>query len=239
MRISTRVGAHGCSNSGFNTPIGNSLAFNIQLQPQALLEVVYGGPSCESGRVLIRAGQVVQNGAALTATQVAQLPQIYVTPTTATAASVLAGSYTVMLADAAALGNPDAQGDYRRASVPDGRALTLADFLANGVKAASQPTGSNLTFPLSLTTGVQTQYAGPGPAAGEGPHRYAWLLFQQPSSFRAQSGVSSPGHWNVTSYVTQSGLGNLIAASFFTGACIERPALTRQFRTVRPRTRSP
>ena len=78
--------------------------------------------------------------------------------------------------------------------------------------------------PLVNLVGVDTSdaanYAGPGPAAGEGPHRYAWLLFAQPAAFHAPAGLnapnSAPGHWNVTSYVGTSGLGNLVAASFFT-----------------------
>ena len=62
--------------------------------------------------------------------------------------------------------------------------------------------------------------AGPGPIAGTGIHRYAWLLFSQPSNFSAPANLStpgvSPGHWYVNEYVVNSHLGALVAASFFT-----------------------
>ena len=62
--------------------------------------------------------------------------------------------------------------------------------------------------------------AGPGPIAGTGIHRYAWLLFSQPSNFSAPANLStagvSPGHWSVNDYVVNSRLGALVAASFFT-----------------------
>lgn len=62
--------------------------------------------------------------------------------------------------------------------------------------------------------------AGPGPIAGTGIHRYAWLLFSQPSNFSAPANLStpgvSPGHWYVNEYVVNSRLGALVAASFFT-----------------------
>ena len=55
-------------------------------------------------------------------------------------------------------------------------------------------------------------------AAGEGPHRYAWLMFQQPASFNAAAtqGLNAPGHWQVQQFVQQANLGSLVAASFFT-----------------------
>jgi len=49
--------------------------------------------------------------------------------------------------------------------------------------------------------------------------RYAWMMFEQPSSFTAPEGLSAagtaPSHWSVNSYVQQTGL-QLVAASFFT-----------------------
>ena len=45
-------------------------------------------------------------------------------------------------------------------------------------------------------------------------------MFEQPSTFAAPANLSTsgtaPGHWNVQSYVQESGLGALIAAAFFT-----------------------
>lgn len=64
-----------------------------------------------------------------------------------------------------------------------------------------------------------TSYAGPGPLANSGQHRYAWMLFLQPDDFNEPQGLSdegtAPGHWNVSQYVQQTGL-TLVAASFFT-----------------------
>ena len=77
---------------------------------------------------------VVSNGQALTADDVANAPTVYVTPTTSTASSFASGNlFTLMLADIAALGNPDPQGDYRH-------------FLMNGVSQTGQASSSNLTF---------------------------------------------------------------------------------------------
>ena len=58
-------------------------------------------------------GQVLSNGQALTAAQVGALPTITVVPSTAAASNFTNARFTVMLADAAALGNPDRQGFYR------------------------------------------------------------------------------------------------------------------------------
>jgi len=179
------------ANSGLATPIGNSLALGQQLNPQALLTVVYGSTT-------------VSNGAALTQAQVASQPRIYVTPTAAVPSGTL---FTLMLADFAAIGNPDPQLEYRH-------------YLANGVAATTGSSASNLTFVPTAGT-VITAYAGPGPAAGEGAHRYAWLMFQQPTSgFTPPANLSTagtaPGHWNLPAYISATNLGAPIAASFFT-----------------------
>ncbi|KEI37928.1 uncharacterized protein L969DRAFT_95778 [Mixia osmundae IAM 14324] len=182
--------------SGFVTPIGNSLSFGIDFTPEALLTVVY--PQ----------GAVV-NGHPYTATEVAELPSFTLLPASGQA-STLTGSdarYTLMLADAAAIGDPDPQGDYRHFLV---NYLTLNGTAAADGSIAFNPSAGN----------VVTNYAGPGPNAGEGAHRYAWLMFSQPSAFAAPTNLttpnSGPGHWYVQSYVQSTGLGSLIAASFFT-----------------------
>ncbi|KAI9636046.1 phosphatidylethanolamine-binding protein [Dioszegia hungarica] len=64
-----------------------------------------------------------------------------------------------------------------------------------------------------------TDYAGPGPAAGSGSHRYVVLLYAQSSSFRPPANLSTAGvglaTWNLQSYVDASGLGPLVAANYF------------------------
>lgn len=97
-------------------------------------------------------------------------------------------------------------------------------------------TGATVGANGALNPGtVVTQYAGPGPvsltsvaeradrtqAAGEGPHRYAWLLFQQPASFNAAAtqGLNAPGHWQVQQFVQQANLGSLVRGASRSHAC--------------------
>ncbi|CAD6571672.1 MAG: hypothetical protein CYPHOPRED_004538 [Cyphobasidiales sp. Tagirdzhanova-0007] len=178
--------------NGFDAPIGNSLSFGIPLQAVAELSIVYNG-------------SVLTNGQALSAAQVADKPSISVIPV-AGANITSSMNFTLMLADASALGNPDAEGDYRH-------------FLANDVHAPDSYNASANSFEPTNGT-VITYYSGPGPLVGTGAHRYAWLMFVQPSNFSAPANLSTagvaPSHWDVQSYVQQSGLGSLIAAAFFT-----------------------
>ena len=67
---------------------------------------------------------------------------------------------------------------------------------------------------------VVTNYAGPGPLLNTSKHRYAWMLFAQSSKFATPANLSAagtaPGHRYVSKYVASRGLGDLVAASFFT-----------------------
>ncbi|GAA5932956.1 hypothetical protein JCM3775_005275 [Rhodotorula graminis] len=178
-------------NSGFDE--GGNAGFDIELEAKALLTVVYPGAG------------IIENGQAYSVDQVSEAPQLYVTPSQDTAAWFNSSSrYTVALADASSLGDPDSEGNYRH-------------FLVNGLTGAA-PTSGNLTFMPEGGTAV-TNYAAPGPIAGTGPHRYAFLMFAQPESFTAPSNLSAagtaPGHWYVENYVEETGL-QLVAASFFT-----------------------
>ncbi|KAK4703596.1 hypothetical protein P7C70_g2625, partial [Phenoliferia sp. Uapishka_3] len=171
-------------NSGLAST--SNTGFGVPLKATALLTIEYGFGT-------------ISNGAAYT------VDQVFVTPTNSTASSFTSSSlYTLTLADAASLGDPDVEGNYRHFLVNG-----LTGAAASGANETFEPTGGN----------VITAYAAPGPIAGTGPHRYAWLLFSQPSSFAAPANLSSTtaaSHWNVSSYVSSSGLGDLIAASFFT-----------------------
>lgn len=126
------------------------------------------------------------------------------TPSSSSISSFNASSaYTLMLADASSLGDPDAQGNYRH-------------FLANNLTGAAPTSGNNSFEPVDGT--AVTSYAAPGPLAGTGPHRYAWLLFEQPADFAPPANLSTAGtasgHWYVSSYVQQTGI-RLVAASYF------------------------
>ncbi|GAA5888091.1 hypothetical protein JCM16303_001501 [Sporobolomyces ruberrimus] len=178
------------ANSGFN--LSTNAGFGLNLDAKALLTVVYGFGA-------------VENGQEYSVDQVTDAPEIYVTPAQDTAAWFNSTSrYTLTLADASALGDPDAEGNYRH-------------FLANSETGAAA-SGDNLTFTPADGT-VITSYAAPGPLSGSGTHRYAWLLFAQPEGFSAPQDLSTagtaPSHWSVNSYVQQTGL-QLVAASFFT-----------------------
>ncbi|KAM0755678.1 PEBP-like protein [Meredithblackwellia eburnea MCA 4105] len=179
-------------NSGLAT--NPNTGFGVPLKSVALLSVEYPFG-------------IVQNGQPYTVDQVATAPTVYITPSNASASTSFTATndYTLILADASSLGDPDTRGNYRH-------------YLANydtGIAA----TGANLTFTPN-SGNVVTPYTAPGPIAGTGPHRYAWLLFAQPSTFAAPSDLAAPGTaagvWNVSTYVQQSGLGDLLAASFFT-----------------------
>lgn len=63
--------------------------------------------------------------------------------------------FTLMLADASAVGQADPEGDYRH-------------YLSNSISGGA--TMDNLTFALGNGT-VITSYAGPGPLANSGVHR--------------------------------------------------------------------
>lgn len=95
------------------------------------------------------------NGETYSNTSVAEQPSISVTP--ADAATFNSSSrYTLTLADASSLGDPDTEGNYRH-------------FLANSLTGVA-PTSGNQSF---SPTGGQTitYYAAPGPLPGTGPHR--------------------------------------------------------------------
>ncbi|GAA5841741.1 hypothetical protein JCM9279_003089 [Rhodotorula babjevae] len=178
-------------NSGFDE--GGNAGFDIELEAKALLTIVYPGAG------------IIENGQAYSVDQVSDAPEVYVTPSQDTVAWFNSTSrYTLALADASSLGDPDSEGNYRH-------------FLVNGLTGAA-PTSGNLTFMPEGGTAI-TNYAAPGPIAGTGPHRYAFLMFAQPESFTAPSNLSSagtaPGHWYVENYVEETGL-QLVAASFFT-----------------------
>jgi phosphatidylethanolamine-binding protein (PEBP) family uncharacterized protein len=164
--------------------------FGLDLNAEAVMTVTYGS-------------QVIDLGQDYAATAVANLPTISLSPGSTSDINTTA-TYTLMLADANPLGGPDPQGNYRH-------------YLQNGATVS----GSENNFTLSTSSGtVVTSYAGPGPLVNSGTHRYGWMLFEQPSSFQAPANLSTAntgaGHWYVHEYVQSSGLGSLIAASFFT-----------------------
>jgi len=72
---------------------------------------------------------------------------------------------------------------------------------------------------LSGTTAPVIKYAGPGPAAGSGAHRYTLLFFAQPTNFVAPStpaAGSSVTMIDFPTYLKNANLGNPLAGNYFT-----------------------
>ncbi|KAL1409629.1 hypothetical protein Q8F55_003625 [Vanrija albida] len=71
---------------------------------------------------------------------------------------------------------------------------------------------------LNGTTIVE--YAGPAPPSGDGPHRYVFLLFNQPSDFAAPAGFNNTNtpvqnNFDLAEYQTNAKLGDVVAANYF------------------------
>ncbi|KAH9977127.1 phosphatidylethanolamine-binding protein [Lactifluus volemus] len=126
-------------------------------------------------------------------------PQVSIVP--ANASVTPQGAYTIVMADADVVGTDETGGQTRH-------------WLVNGVTL----TGTN-PFVVSLDQGVAiTQYAGPGPAAGSGAHRYVILLLPQPATFQAPAGFNQPnmgvGKFQLVDYIQNAKLGQPVAVRF-------------------------
>ncbi|KJA27255.1 hypothetical protein HYPSUDRAFT_198521 [Hypholoma sublateritium FD-334 SS-4] len=130
--------------------------------------------------------------------------QVAPTPTVTIAAAnssvSLTGTYTLAMVDADVVGSKLTNGQTRH-------------WLVNGV------TVSGVTLSNSSAIAI-TEYAGPAPAAGSGPHRYVVLVYSQPSTFKAPTAFSQANMgvstFDFNAYVTDSGLGALVAGTYFT-----------------------
>ncbi|KAH9483787.1 26 kDa secreted antigen [Psilocybe cubensis] len=140
----------------------------------------------------------VQPGQKFTKDQVGTAPTVTVTP--ANSSVVLNGTYTIAMVDADIVGTDLADGENRH-------------WLVNGA------TISNSVVTTTSGTAI-TAYAGPGPAAGSGPHRYVVLLYAQPSTFAAPAAFANPGlgvsKMDFNAYVKDSGLGPLVGGTYIT-----------------------
>ncbi|KAJ3565269.1 hypothetical protein NP233_g7736 [Leucocoprinus birnbaumii] len=137
----------------------------------------------------------IQPGQMFTKEQVGSAPTL-----TVQSSSSLSGNYLLAMIDADVPNSKPAQGDNRH-------------WLVRGVTVGQDSVVSN----ASAT--VTTRYWGPWPAAGSGPHRYVVMLYAQPDNFAPPSDFTgsdlpvAPMDWNA--YVTDSHLGNLVAANYF------------------------
>lgn len=136
-------------------------------------------------------------GQALTQEQVAPTPSLSVTPANSTVS--FSGTYTIAMVDAGPVGTDITPGVTRH-------------WLVNGVQITDNKVGADGT--------AITQYAGPAPPAGSGPHRYVILLFSQPSTFTAPAEFSQPNIgvsvFDFGNYIQSSGLGPIVAGNYIT-----------------------
>ncbi|KAG9222016.1 hypothetical protein CCMSSC00406_0010381 [Pleurotus cornucopiae] len=135
-------------------------------------------------------------GQSLTRAQVASAPTFTVTP----GSGSLSGTYTLAMVDFGPVGSDQSKGVTRH-------------WLVNGL------TITNSAFSNTSAVAI-TQYAGPAPPAGSGPHRYAFLLWEQPSTFTAPAAFSQPNMgvstFDVNAYATDAKLGAVIAGNYIT-----------------------
>ncbi|KAI0003224.1 phosphatidylethanolamine-binding protein [Russula compacta] len=116
---------------------------------------------------------VISPGQNLSVSQVSKAPELTIVP--ANTSVSLTGNYTLVMADAGPVGTNESEGQTRH-------------WLVNSV------TVNSTTFNVSTTGGVAvTDYAGPAPPEGSGPHRYVLLLLPQPSSFSPPANLSKAG----------------------------------------------
>ncbi|WRT63442.1 uncharacterized protein IL334_000347 [Kwoniella shivajii] len=159
--------------------------------PEAILSVSFSG-------------QAIATGDKLDATAVASSPEISVSP--AADETLDAGAlYTLLMADANAVGTDQNVTEQTR------------HWLVNGVSLSQ---GSQAPYAVNYTGATTiTDYAGPGPFEGTGSHRYVIALYEQGSDFAAPANLSTAGvalgTWFLSSYVSESKLGDLVSANYF------------------------
>lgn len=130
----------------------------------------------------------------------------------------------------------------------------LVDAGAVGSNATSQTlhwlinsihvnTTGGAPYALNYDNGTTiTEYAGPAPPAGSGPHRYMLGLFQQPQDFTAPQAYSQKntavGPIDLAKYLSDSKLGTLVATNYFTVANGESTVSLSQTQPVQSSTLS-
>ncbi|OWZ29514.1 nuclear protein [Cryptococcus neoformans] len=159
-------------------------------QPEALLSVTFGG-------------NAISTGDKLDQDAVASSPTLAVSP--ASNATLESGQlYTIVMVDADIVGTDESTTEQTR------------HWLVNSASLSTEaaPYAVNWTGSTSIT-----DYAGPGPASGSGSHRYVIIVYAQPDTFSPPANLSQAGTplstMSLSSYVSESGLGDLITANYF------------------------
>jgi hypothetical protein len=135
-------------------------------------------------------------GKPLTKDQVAPTPKLTITG--ANSSLAFTDTYTICMVDAGPVGTDDSKGVTRHWLV---NSVHITDKKAVGTDGTAI-----------------TQYAGPAPPAGSGPHRYVVLIYAQPPNFVAPAELSQPNTpvavFDLAKY--SSNLGPIIAATYIT-----------------------
>jgi len=206
--VSLAVAATNSTGTNSTTPSTNSTGIDIEaieahfsnagivpsllttFDPRALMTVSFTGVGN------------ISPGQALTQTQVKPQPAISITP--ANTSVELGSNFTLVMVDAGPVGTDESQGQTRH--------WLVYGFSLNGTVAPEDVDVSNGT--------AITEYAGPAPDSGSGPHRYAILLYSQPSTFSPPSNLSTPDVgvdvFNLPAFVSSSNLGPIVAGMYFT-----------------------
>ncbi|RXK37307.1 hypothetical protein M231_05449 [Tremella mesenterica] len=159
--------------------------------PEGVLNVTFGGTDISIG----------QN---LTQDAVGSSPTLLVVPSSNATDVSTSNNYTVMMVDADIVGTDEgATGQTRH-------------WLVNNAKLVQGDSGYSVGYDGAISI---TDYAGPGPAAGSGAHRYVILVYTQPSTFTPPANLSTAhtplSTFSFSDYVSQTGLGNLVAGNYF------------------------
>ncbi|AAW46410.1 nucleus protein, putative [Cryptococcus deneoformans JEC21] len=159
-------------------------------EPEALLSVTFGSTAISTGDTLDQDA-------------VSSSPTLAVSP--ASNATLESGQlYTVVMVDADIVGTDESTTEQTRHWLVNSASLSTD----------SAPYAVNWTGSTSIT-----DYAGPGPASGSGSHRYVIIVYAQPDTFSPPANLSQAGTplstMSLSSYVSESGLGNLITANYF------------------------
>jgi phosphatidylethanolamine-binding protein (PEBP) family uncharacterized protein len=148
---------------------------------------------------------VISPGQNLSKQQTATAPDLKIVP--ANASVSVKGNFTLVMVDARTVGTNESNGQ-------------ILHWLVNYVTLKRNCSSHR---PLNVsTTGavVVTNYVGPLPQAGSGPHRYVILLLPQPSSFSPPANLTKPNsgpslNFHLTDYISTSHLGPPFAGMYF------------------------
>merc|ERR1711981_1200914 len=107
----------------------------------------------------------------------------------------------------------------------NGSRVNLLHWLVPDVTGVTDGLNSTL---LDIPQNIDIPYIPPTPPQGDYPHRYSFLLYAQPDNFSIPSNVNAENRvgFNLTSFLSASGLQNGLAANYMLVANVSGPATT-------------